>query len=371
MRPPWAMGVDFTKKPIFVCWETTKSCLLACRHCRAKAVRRGLPGELNHESGKQLIEQIVEFGEPYPALLLTGGDPLMRSDMMDLVEYAKERGIYTAVAASVTPLLSADALRRMKELGVDIVSVSLDGATARTHDGIRGVPGTWASTIGVIRNAKSGGLRMQVNTTVMRSNLRELADIFHISKEAGAVAWEVFFLVRTGRGAALEDPGPSECEEVMHFLYDATRYGIPVRTSEGPQFRRVYMQRQNGADPPDGALYAHLVSRLRGLEGPPPGTPSLRLNATGDGKGVVFVGHDGEVYPSGFLPLPLGNIKKERLVEIYTSHPTLVGLRDPTRLKGNCGACDYGRICGGSRARAYAEFEDELQSDPACAYIPA
>ncbi len=371
MQPPWTKGVDFTKKPIFVCWEVTKSCLLACRHCRAKAIRRGLPGELDFESGLRLVEQIKEFGDPYPALLLTGGDPLMRPDVMELVRYAKEQGIYTAVAASVTPLLTVETMVRMKELGVDIVSVSLDGATPRTHDALRGVPGTWSSTIRAVQNARACGLRMQVNTTVMRSNIRELADIFHVSKEAGAVAWEVFFLVRTGRGAVLEDPGPSECEDVMHFLYDATQYGIPVRTSEGPQFRRVYMQRQKGAGPPSGELYEHLSKRLRELEGGPSGMPSLRLNATGDGKGVIFVGYDGEVYPSGFLPLPLGNVKSGRLAEIYRSHPTLVGLRDPSRLEGRCSVCDYGTICGGSRSRAYAEYENPLQSDPACPYIPA
>lgn len=295
----------------------------------------------------------------------------MRQDAMDLIEYAKGKGIYVAVAASVTPLLTVDALRRMKELDVDIASVSLDGATPETHDALRGVPGTWAATIRAVRDAKSLGLRMQVNTTVMKSNIWELADIFHIVKEAGAVAWEVFFLVKTGRGASLEDPGPAECEEVMHFLYEATRYGIPVRTSEGPQFRRVYMQRQKGMGAPKGRLYAHLAGRLRELEGEPSGAPALRLNATGDGKGVIFVGHDGEVYPSGFLPVSLGNVTKESLVDIYTSHPTLVGLRDPSKLEGNCRICDYGNICGGSRSRAYAEYNDAFQSDPACPYIPA
>lgn len=371
MQPPWTKIVDFNRKPLFVCWEMTKSCLLSCKHCRAKAIRRSLPGELDHDAGVRLIEQIREFGEPYPALLLTGGDPLMRSDFMEIVKRAKELGIYTAVAASVTPLLSVETLNRMKELDVDIVSVSLDGASPGTHDTIRGVPGTWAATIHAIRNAASSGLRMQVNTTVMRNNLWELADVFHSVKEAGAIAWEVFFLVRTGRGALLDDPGPSECEEVMHFLYDASQYGIPVRTSEGPQFRRVYMQRQKGASPPVGELYAHLSSRLRLLEGQPVNAPKLRLNATGDGKGVIFVGHDGEVYPSGFLPLPLGNVTTQSLTEIYTSNPTLVGLRDPSRLEGKCRSCEYGVICGGSRSRAFAEYKDAFQSDPACPYIPA
>ena len=176
----------------------------------------------------------------------------MRSDIFDLMEHAKSRGIYTAVAASVTPLLAKDRIQRMKELGVEIVSVSLDGATAGVHDRIRDIQGTWQATLDAISLASSCGLRLQVNTTVMKSNLRQLADIFHLSRERGAVAWEVFFLVRTGRGSALENPEPWENEEVAHFLYDSTQYGIPVRTSEGPHFRRVYLQRQKNIEPPTG-----------------------------------------------------------------------------------------------------------------------
>jgi radical SAM protein with 4Fe4S-binding SPASM domain len=204
----------------------------------------------------------------------------------------------------------------------------------------------------------------------MKSNLRQLADIFHLIKERGAVAWEVFFLVRTGRGLALENPDPRECEEVAHFLYDCTRYGIPVRTSEGPHFRRIFLQRQQSHLTPTGELYGLLAQRLRELEGEPKNPPSVRLSGTGDGKGIIFIGHDGEVYPSGFLPMPLGNIKSESLKSIYTSHPLLVGLRNPSALKGRCGVCEFADVCGGSRSRAYAEYEDPYQEDPACPYVP-
>ena len=371
MQPPWTKKVDYSAKPIFVCWETTKSCLLSCRHCRATAIKESQPGELDSRSGMMLIDQLVEFDEPYPALLLTGGDPLMRPDIFDLIRHAQQRGIYTAVAASVTRLLTRDRLELMRDRGVEIVSVSMDGASAAIHDRIRDIPGTWQATLQAIEMAKSCGMRLQVNTTVMKSNLRDLADIFHLAKERGAVAWEVFFLIRTGRGSSLENPEPGECEEVAHFLYDATRYGIPVRTSEGPHFRRVYVQRQNGAVAPQGELYRHLSDRLRTLEGEPKNTPSLRINATGDGKGIIFIGHDGEVYPSGFLPLSLGNVKDGNLKTIYTTHPLLLAMRNPANLKGRCGACEHKAICGGSRSRAYAEFQDPLQEDPACPYIPA
>jgi len=370
MKPPWASAIDYNQKPIFVCWETTKSCLLSCRHCRAAAIHSRLPGEMDCSESRAFIDQLVQFDEPYPALLLTGGDPLMREDFFDLLKHAKARGVYTAVAASVTPLLTRDHLARMKDLGVDIISVSLDGATAEVHDRIREIPGTWQATLDAISTATSCGLRLQVNTTVMRSNLRQLADIFVLSRERGAVAWEVFFLIRTGRGAALENPEPAECEEVAHFLFEATRYGIPVRTSEGPHFRRVVRQRQAGGGAPQGELYERLVSRLGERAGAPQNPPGIRLNATGDGKGIIFIGYDGEVYPSGFLPISLGNVRTGNLKSIYTSHPLLVGLRNTENLKGRCGACDYRSICSGSRSRAYAEFHDPYQEDPACPYIP-
>jgi radical SAM protein len=329
-----------------------------------------MAGELTHEQGIRLIDQLVEFGEPYPALLLTGGDPLMRPDFFDLIEYAKQRGIYVAVAASVTPKLNEASISRMKMLGVDIMSVSLDGASPKTHDRLRGIPGTWAGTIGALQQAKRAGLKAQVNTTVMRSNINELPEIFHIAKENGSVAWEVFFLIRTGRGASLESLEPSECEEVMHFLYDAAHYGVPVRTAEGPNFRRVRAQRANGPKAPEGGIYRMLAEKLRNLEGEPTSPPSLKMTPTRDGKGILFVSHDGEVYPSGFLPINTGKVPEQSLGSIYQLNPTFVALRDPANLKGRCGRCEYKEVCGGSRSRAFAEFGDAFQEDPACPYTP-
>jgi len=365
------MRTNLSEAPIFVCWETTKACLLACRHCRARAIRKPMAGELTHEQGLKLIDQLVEFGEPYPALLLTGGDPLMRNDFFDLIEYAKNRGIYVAVAASVTPKLNEPAISRMKALGVDIMSVSLDGATPKTHDRLRGIPGTWAATVAALQTTSKAGLKAQVNTTVMRSNINELPDIFHIAKQNGTVAWEVFFLIRTGRGASLESLEPSECEEVMHFLYDAAHYGVPVRTAEGPNFRRVRAQRSNGLKAPDGEIYRMLSEKLRNLEGAPTNPPALKMTPTRDGKGILFVSHDGDVYPSGFLPIVTGKVPKENLGTIYRLNPTFVALRDPGNLKGRCGKCEYKEVCGGSRSRAFAEYGDAFQEDPACPYNPS
>jgi len=317
-----------------------------------------------------LIDQLMEFGEPYPALLLTGGDPLMRGDFFDLIQYAKGKGIYVAVAASVTPKLTEESIYRMKELGVDIMSLSLDGATPVTHDRLRGVKGTWQETIRNLRLAAEVGLRTQINTTVMRSNVRELADIFHAAKTNGAVAWEVFFLIRTGRGASLESLDAEECEQVMHFLFDATHYGLPVRTAEGPHFRRVRVEREIGHRSSADVLYSRLAARLRQIEGEPTDQPSLKSTATRDGRGIMFVAYNGEVYPSGFLPISTGRVPASNLRTIYKSAPLFVALRNSANLKGRCGICNYREVCGGSRSRAFAEFGDPLQEDPACGYAP-
>jgi radical SAM protein len=318
----------------------------------------------------KLIDQLPEFGHPYPALLLTGGDPLERSDFFELIEYAKSKGIYIAVAASVTPRLNKASVLRMRNLGVDIMSVSLDGALPETHDRLRGISGTWKATIDVLRMSRELGLRTQVNTTVMRSNINELTDIFHITKYNGAAAWEVFFLIRTGRGASLEILDASECEEIMNFLYDASFYGIPVRTAEGPSFRRVRMQRETSRGS-SGEIYRKLTDRLRMLEGKPEDAPTFKLSHTGDGRGILFVGHRGEVYPSGFLPVYCGRVPGDSLLEIYRSHPFFRALRDPASLKGRCGRCEYKSICGGSRSRAFAETDDSFEEDPICPYVPA
>lgn len=295
----------------------------------------------------------------------------MRQDFFELIEYAKNLGIYVAVAASVTPKLNKASILRMKDLGVDIISVSLDGASAETHDRLRGITGTWKATIDTLRLASELGLRIQANTTVMRSNVTQLADIFHIVKENGGKAWEVFFLIRTGRGASLESLDACESEEIMNFLYEAVHYGIPVRTAEGPSFRRVRIQRKNNDQRPSGQVYKTLLDRLLLLEGKSAYAPMLKSTNTADGRGIMFVSHTGEVYPSGFLPILCGKVPNQSLLRIYRTDPTFLALKDATHLKGKCGRCEFKTICGGSRARAYAEFNDQFEEDPICPYDPA
>ncbi|QTE27914.1 TIGR04053 family radical SAM/SPASM domain-containing protein [Pengzhenrongella sicca] len=362
-------GLDYAKRPMLVFWETTRACQLACKHCRASATAQALPGELSTAEGIELLDQVAGFGRPYPILVLTGGDCLLRPDLFDLVEHATGLGLPVALAPSVTPALTAEMIDKIVASGVKAVSISLDGALADTHEGVRGIVGHFASTVQAIRALSAAGLTVQVNTTVMRANVDELADIADLITRAGASIWEVFFLVQVGRGVATEAVSPDEHEEICHFLYDASQHGFIVRTVEAPFFRRVVARRTAGDPAPAGALYTRLTDRLTALMGAPVGRPRAQTAATRDGKGIVFVAYDGEVYPAGFLPQPLGNVRDVPIGELYRDDPLLRRIR-AADFTGRCGRCEYADLCGGSRARAFAATGDALAEDPACPYQP-
>jgi AdoMet-dependent heme synthase len=364
-RPrPSRPAVNFDQRPMLVFWEVTRACLLACRHCRASATTEAPPGELSHDEGRALIDQVAGFGRPHPILVLTGGDCLMRPDLFDLVDYATALGVPVALSPSVTPLL-ADMADQIAASGVKAVSVSLDGASPATHDGIRGIGGLFEATVAAMRDLVASGVTVQVNTTVMRANAFELADVAGLVAETGCHIWEVFFLVHVGRGTATGAISPDEHESVCHFLYDASGYGFVVRTVEAPFFRRVAAERRAGGTPPHTLLYGLLAGRLEAMLGPPARPPSPHTSPTRDGKGIIFVAHDGQVHPAGFLPLDLGNIRDRSLSDIYRNAPLLADIR-AARFSGSCGQCEYADLCGGSRARAYAATGDPLGDDPAC-----
>lgn len=363
-------SIDYAQRPMLVFWEVTRACQLACRHCRASAAPDPLPGELTGAEGRALIDQIAGFGRPYPILILTGGDCLLRPDIFELVAYANSLGVPVAMSPSVTPRLTPEAIDRMVEAGVKAVSLSLDGATPATHDGVRGIPGHFDQTIPAIRALVAAGLKVQINTTVMRANLDELADIAALMAETGVAIWEVFFLVHVGRGQATGAITPAEHEHVCHFLFDSSHYGFTIRTVEAPFFRRVVVQRKAGGPAPQEAPYLQLRERLVGRLGSPVGRSTAHTASTRDGKGIVFVAYDGEVYPAGFLPLPLGSVRDHALVDIYRDDEVLRSIR-AAEFGGRCGRCEYADLCGGSRARAYADTGNPLAEDSACVYQPA
>ncbi len=354
---------------MLVFWETTRACPLACRHCRASALSRALPGELDQEEGHRLIDQVAGFGRPYPILILTGGDCLLRPDLFGLIGHARSAGIPVALSPSVSPLLDSRMIDRIAASGVRAVSVSLDGASPMIHDRIRGIPGHFGDTVAAIGALVAAGLSVQVNTTVMRANAGELARTAALLDSLSVHAWEVFFLVHTGRGTAEDAVTPEQHEDVCHFLYEASRHGFVVRTVEAPFFRRVVAARRAGEPPPSRPLYTELSGELGRLLGPPAGRPRAHTAATRDGKGIVFIGYNGDVYPAGFLPLALGNVRDQPLARIYREDPLLKAIR-AARFGGRCGQCPYADLCGGSRARAYAATSDPLAEDPACPFQP-
>ncbi|GAA6755203.1 MAG: TIGR04053 family radical SAM/SPASM domain-containing protein [Thermus sp.] len=347
------MKPDLHRFPLLVAWEMTKACLLACQHCRASAVPDPLPDELSTEEGLKLLGELATY-TPKPILLPTGGDPLARPDLFLLLEEAQRLGLKVGITPAVTPRLTREVVARFHALGVHQMAISLDGASPEAHDGFRGVPGTFARALKALTWAQEVGLMTQVNTTVTRRTAKELPGIAEILAEKGVATWEVFFLVPVGRGALLEQLSPQGYEEAMHLLYELSRrYPFKVRTTEGPMFRRVALERRRKEGGGDGAL----VGEGRGVH-------------LSDGFGFVFVAANGEVYPSGFLPLSAGNVRQRPLLDIYQNSPLFRELRNKTLLKGKCGVCEYRELCGGSRARAFAETGDYLAADPRCAYLP-
>ncbi|MHB8379869.1 MAG: TIGR04053 family radical SAM/SPASM domain-containing protein [Acidimicrobiales bacterium] len=362
----------FDHRPLLVFWEMTKACQLACRHCRADAQLTGGLDELTTREGVELIDSIAARGRPRPILILTGGDCLMRDDIVELATYAHLMNVPVAIAPSVANKLTPSTLAALRRAGVKSASLSLDGANGATHDALRGVPGHFDATLRAIAELKRQGFTTQINTTVMASNVRELADVAYLLHELKVNVWEVFFLITTGRGVEIEATSAEVNEEVCHFLVNASRYGFSVRTVEAPFFRRVARERRepgSGGDPHAlGETYEFLRSRLLTLLGPSSAPIRAPSAATRDGKGIIFVGANGDIYPSGFLPIALGNVRTSNLIDVYRDHGVLRSIRRADFV-GPCRSCDDADLCGGSRSRAYATYENPLASDPGCVLV--
>ncbi|MDG6998696.1 MAG: TIGR04053 family radical SAM/SPASM domain-containing protein [Nitrososphaerota archaeon] len=360
--------MTFDNKPVLVFWETTRACPLACIHCRASAITEPSPQELSHSEGMGLIDQVAEFGKPSPTIIFTGGDPLKRKDLTQLLSYASSRGLNYALSPAVSELLNFETIEKIKRSGVSSISVSLDGASKETHDAIRNKEGTFRRTEEVLRNCALAGLGVQVNTAIMRRNLFELPQMFHLIRSLGVKTWELFFLIQVGRGSAVEDITPDDYESVCNFLYDASFYGMTIRTVEAPFIRRVAAQRAENDAYWKDPTYLRLRSELLRLEGPPSSaTSTLARKGTLDGDGILFVSNEGKIHPGGLIPVDLGNVKSSRIPLVYRENPLLRSIRE-RRFNGPCGACAFKDICGGSRARAFSYNGDPLGSDPACIF---
>ncbi|TAM81084.1 MAG: radical SAM/SPASM domain-containing protein [Acidobacteria bacterium] len=355
--------MDFNETPFIVIWETTQACDLACIHCRASAQPHRSPLELSTEEAEGLIDQVAQMAAPL--FVLTGGDPLKRPDIYSLVEYGTRRGVRMSMTPSATPLLTRDAIARLRDCGLARLAVSLDGSTAEIHDAFRGVSGSYALTLDAVRWASELGLPVQINTTITRRNLTDFENMVSLLRTFDMVLWSVFFLVPTGRGQLLDLVSAEEFEDVFAKLAAVSQtVQFDIKTTEAQHYRRYLAQQRAAKRRSNGQAVLIPIGKPLG-DGI--GRAPRGLN---DGKGFVFISHRGEVFPSGFLPLAAGNIRKEPLAEIYRNAPLFKQLRDTSNLKGKCGQCEFREICGGSRSRAYALTGDPFEADPSCVYQP-
>ena len=291
-------------------------------------------------------------------MVFTGGDPLKRPDVFELLRKGVQLGLRTTITPSATPLLTETAIDEFRRCGVSRMAVSLDGPDAASHDGFRRVEGSFARTALALDYARKIGLPTQINTTVTRHNIDRLDEIAAIVGESGAQLWSVFFLVATGRASASQDLSAEEYEEVFRFLYDLSKTApFDIKTTEAQHYRRYVAQRRKaeGNSGQFSQAAPEIIQRQAGIN---------------DGKGFVFISHTGEIFPSGFLPVSGGNVRRDSLVEVYRNSPLFQALRNADNFSGKCGDCEFRNLCGGSRSRSYALTGDFLGSDPRCVYQP-
>ncbi len=345
-------------------WETTAGCNLRCVHCRRLDVLETLAhDDLSTAQGMNLIDQIAEFAKPI--LVFSGGEPLMRPDIFELIAHAKARGLRAALATNGTKI-DATLAWRIRDAGIDRVAISLDGALPATHDSFRGIPGAHTKAVAALTALHALGVSTQINFTVARHNVAEVPRIYDLALELGAAALHFFMLVPVGCGVAIADRemlSAEEYERWLVWLYEREREGkIEMKATCAPHYFRVV--RQDGRHPP--------ASHHRQAAAGGDGMPALHQVTRGclAGVGVAFVSHTGEVFPCGYLPVSAGNVKRSPLKEIWDGAPVFAGLRQPERLGGKCGACHFKVICGGCRARAYAATRDWLAEEPFCGYVP-
>ena len=347
---------DYSRSPMLVYWEMTQACGLACRHCRAEAVKTPHPQQLTTAESMDLLQQVAAFGQPSPHLILTGGDPLERTDLYEIIDEARRLGITTSITPAATPTLTTEVFAKLKAHGIDSLGLSLDGSNAARHEGIRGVEGCFDWTMAAIQKAADLGFPIQVNTLVSEETSDDLPAIYELLKNYKIMRWSLFYLIAVGRGKELKPVTPELGEELMHWTHElAEKAPFAIKTTEAPSYRRVALNAMREA----GRTGAEIER-----------TPVYRGFGIRDGHGIIFVSNQGDIYPAGFLPLVTGNVRVNQLADVYRDSPIFRSLHDPSTFRGKCGVCEYRTLCGGSRARAFAHTGDPLGSDPFCPYQP-
>lgn len=343
---------EFPLRIVF--FELTARCNLTCLHCRAEASMEGERDELTNEEIKRVLKEIGTFGRV--VVILTGGEPLMRRDFFEIAAYARDTGLITAMASNGT-LITEEMARRIKESGIRRVSISVDGGSPETHDSFRGIRGSFESALNGIENLRKEGISVQINTTITRFNVKERDLILELAKRVGADALHIFMLVPVGCGVNIVDSAmlsPQEYEETLNWFYEkwVENPGIEFKATCAPHFYRIVHQRGK----PEREDFKRAFSTFtRGCLA---------------GTNVCFISRKGDVQPCGYLPVVAGNIRKESFVNIWKNSPLFLKLRDASALEGKCGICEFKKICGGCRARAYYDRGSYLDEEPYCLYEP-
>lgn len=346
-------GIEYIPRLIF--WETTRACNLECPHCRASAQKGRSPLDLSTEEAKRFIDSAASFSKPI--LVFSGGEPLLRDDIYELAKYATDAGLKATLATNAT-LITEEVAERLKDSGIKMAAVSVYGATAEAHDKFCGESGAFDRTLRGIANIKKSGIGLQINTTITKKNLNELEAIGDFALRQGAAAYHIFFLVPTGRGKSIEgdEISPMEYEEAFDRLYDLhIKFPIRIKATCAPHYYRVFRQRvakdkrefSFGSEPFGGMTKGCLA-----------------------GQGVCFISHKGEVFGCGYLPVSAGDLRKQDFKTIWFESELFKILRDDSKLEGRCGICEFKKVCGGCRARAYSQTGSYLEEEPYCIYIP-
>jgi AdoMet-dependent heme synthase len=397
-----------------VAWEVTRSCNLACGHCRASAVRGPYEGELDTEKCKLILDEIVAVGKP--VIILTGGEPLLRPDICEIAAYGDGKGLRMVLATNGT-LVTEAAAENLIRAGIKRVSVSIDGPEAESHDAFRGVPGAFAGAMAGIAAMKRAGLEFQINTTITKTNLSRIREIHDLAHRLGAAAHHIFLLVPTGRAKEMADQEitPLAYEETLNWFYEEElSCAIQIKATCAPHYYRIFQQRKKerrletgrmsedagpvrggerswegevarGKGEGDGkaagrSASAAVVAEIPAasvhaeVRQPPAGKGRHPLNAMTrgclGGSAFCFISHRGQVQPCGYLELDCGRLTEKGFAEIWNGSPVFQDLRDLGRYKGKCGRCEFIRVCGGCRARAYEMTGDYLAEEPFCIHEP-
>jgi len=341
--------------PRLIAWEVTRTCNLSCIHCRAASVDKPYPNEFTTEECLKLLDGVVAFASPI--MILTGGEPLLRPDIFEIASYGSEKGLRMVMATNGL-LIDPETCQQMKESSIQRVSISIDGSTAKSHDQFRQVDGAFVGSLRGIDFLRQASIEFQINTTITRENLHELPEIQKLTQDLGAAAHHIFLLVPTGRGKDFKDQeiAAADYERTLHWFYDQRdKVPMQLKATCAPHYYRIMRQRAKEEGKKITVQSHGMDAVTRGCLG---------------GTAFLFISHVGQVQPCGYLEVDCGNVRQQPLEEIWHNSKVLRSLRNFEEYKGKCAVCEYRRVCGGCRARAFESSGDYLEEEPLCTYVP-